>query len=304
MFFKNKTPALRFRNFALIVLGTAALAFGTAVFTLPYEIVAGGVSGLSIILEQILPIENASAELIISALTWLLFIFGCITLGKGFAIKTFLSSLLYPPFLAVFSYLASSGVLQGYFVIQASEYAEIGLLIASVFGGAFIGAGCALSFLGGGSTGGVDVIALSLCKLFPNLKSSKVIFAIDAAIVICGAFAIRDFVLSLMGILSALVSAALIDKVFLGANKAFVCSVISEFHEQINAAVIEKLGRTTTLISATGGFSGEEKKLINIIFSYSEYSELFSLIASIDPKAFIIVQRAHEISGEGWKNNE
>ena len=186
----------------------------------------------------------------------------------------------------------------------SSEYAEIGILIASVFGGAFIGLGCALSFLGGGSTGGVDIIALTLCKLFPRLKSSEVLFAIDAIIVICGAFIIKDFVSSLMGILSAIVSAALVDKVFLGAKKAFVCSVISEHHEQINSAVIEKLGRTTTLISAKGGFSGEEKKLLNIIFSYSEYSVLLTLITAIDPRAFITIQRAHEISGEGWRKSE
>ena len=299
----KKTLCENLKSLSLIIIGTAALAFGTAVFMLPYDIVAGGISGIAIIVEKFVPSEKVSAELIIGTLTWILFFFGYFALGRGFAAKTFVSSLFYPPFLSLFSYLAREGTLGGYFYLPSSEYADIGILIAALSGGALVGLGCALAFLGGGSTGGTDIIALTLCKLFPRLKSSKVIFIIDASIVTLGMFVIRNLVVSLMGIIAAFVTAALIDKVFLGAERAFVASIVSDEYEKINSLIIEKLNRTTTIITARGGYSGKDKRIVSVSFSISEYSDILSLVTSADPRAFVTVQRAHEISGEGWSES-
>ena len=287
-------------NILLTVLGTLLLAFGTAVFILPFDLVAGGVSGIAIVIDAIIPFEAVSVELIVTVLTWGLFIAGFFILGKGFALKTLISSVVYPVGVALFGKLVSPDVLNGFFCLTTSEYGETVLLLASVFGGVCVGAGCAVTFLGGGSTGGVDIIAFSICKIFPRAKSSVIIFIIDAVVIAGGMFVIGDLVISLLGILSAFISAVVVDKVFLGGTRSFVAQVVTDRSQEITEEIIRRIERTTTVIEAVGGYSGKEKKLVLISFTMNQYAEVMSIINRHDPSAFVTIHSAHEISGEGW----
>lgn len=288
------------KNLFLVVLGTVILAFGTAVFILPFDLVVGGVSGIALIIDRLIPYEFVTPELIITVLTWFLFFCGLIILGKAFALKTLISTVVYPPVLSLFLNMTSPSFMGGFFSLTASEYSEISIMLAAIAGGVFIGTGCALTFLGGGSTGGIDIIALSLCKIFKRLKNSYAIFAIDALIVILGMFVIGDLVLSLLGILSVLISAVMIDKVFLGMSRAFVAHIVTDKYEGINASIIEHLGRTTTIIDAVGGYSGNGKKLLMVSFTMAQYNELMNIIKRKDKYAFVTISAVHEINGEGW----
>lgn len=287
---------LLIKNIALIVVGTVILAFGTAVFIIPFELVAGGVSGFSIVINKAMG-GALSVDLLITLFTWLLFFLGMFTLGKDFAAKTLLSSLIYPVGISLFGRLADNGFLD----LSNSGYPQLAVLLSALFGGVLVGAGCALTFLGGGSTGGVDIIAFTVCKFFKRLRSSAVIFAIDATTVLLGIFVIGDTVLTLLGVITALVSAVAVDKIFLGGTRAFVAQIVSDRYDAINRAVIERLERTATLIDVTGGYSGKPKKMLSVSFSYRQYSELMRIVSSIDRSAFVTVHQAHEIGGEGWK---
>ncbi len=209
---KNKILAAT-KNLLLISVGTVIIAFGTAVFTVQFDLVTGGIAGLAIILDKLIPISWLGIDLIVAVLTWTLFVFGLFTLGHVFILKTFVSALLYPPFFSLFLRFVSPDIFGGYFYLKESEYSQIAILIAAIIGGAMVGTGCALSFLGGGSTGGTDIIALSVCKFVPRIKTSKVIFAIDASIVIIGMFVIRDMTVSVLGIISAFVCAFFVEKI-------------------------------------------------------------------------------------------
>jgi len=288
------------KNFFLVIFGTLILAFGTAVFVIPFDLVVGGVSSIAIILNRILEIEALSVDVLITAVTWILFFVGLIFLGKGFAVKTLLSTVVYPPAVLLFSRLVDPGVLGGVFCLSQSEYSQIAVLLGSIFGGVCIGAGCAFTFLGGGSTGGVDIIAFLLCKIFRRLKSSTAIFIVDALTVAAGIFVFMDPVLSLLGITSSFISAYVIDKMFSGGSKGFIAQVISDKYESINAQVAETLERTTTIVDARGGYSGEDKKLLIISFTMAQYNQLLNIINKTDPNAFLTIHRAHEINGEGW----
>ncbi len=290
------------KNVMLVVFGTAILAFGTAVFMIPYDLVAGGISGIAIVIDLLIPesMSFITVDLIITVLTWLLFAIGLITLGKSFALKTLISSIVYPPCISLFMKLVSPDVLGGYFYMQGGEYREISFMLAAVVGGVLVGIGCAVAFLGGGSTGGTDVIAFLICKFFPKLKSSKVIFIIDAAIVVLGIFVVNDITVSLLGILCALVGALLIDKVFLGGRKAFIAHIISEKYDEINRLIIERVERTTTIVDVIGGYTNQSKKMLILSFTMSQYSEIINIINITDKNAFVTVHRAHEINGEGW----
>ncbi len=288
------------KNIILIILGTSILAFGTGIFIVPFDLVTGGVSSVAIIINSFLSFEG-SIDIYISIITWLLYGIGVIILGKSFAIKTLISTIVYPIIFSLSYRLVDSNVLNGFFnLANNSNYKEISILLASIFGGAFVGAGCAITFLGGGTTGGLDVLAFVICKYFKKVKSSVIIFVIDVILILLGAFVIKDLVVSLLGITSAFICAIVIDKIFLGETKAFIAQIITPKYEEINNEVISRLDRTTTIIDCLGGYSKENKKIVMVSFSVREYRDLISIVSIYDKDAFITIHRAHEINGLGW----
>ena len=292
------------KNIVLIVVGTMILALGTSLFMLPYNLVTGGVSGYAIVLSQLIPSEVIHVETIITILTWVTFFLGLIFLGKTFAMKTLVSTIVYPIGVSIFTNITNPEFMNGFFNLGLSQHSSVGVVLAALFSGLLIGFGCALTFLGGGSTGGVDVIAFIACKVFKRLRSSVAIFIVDASAVLCGMFVIGDFVISLLGITSAFVAAIVVDKVFIGGSKAFVAHIITDEYEAINKQIIERLDRTTTIVDVVGGYSGAGKKMLMVSFSMNEYSELMSIITKSDREAFLTVNQAHEIHGEGWTKHD
>ena len=305
---KDKKEWVRIvKSSCFVLLGTFVLAFGVEMFIFPFDLVTGGIAGIGIILENIFLdvafLSKLTAELYSSIINWVLFGVGFLLLGKEFAAKTLLSTAFYPIALKLSEMIIHSSLMGDMLDISTyigTQYYGIALIVAALFGGACIGAGCALTFLGGGSTGGVDVIALALAKYIRKLKSSIAFFAVDASIIIIGIFAVDNILLSLLGVISAFICASSIDKLFLGESGAFVAHVVSEKYEEINLAVIQKMSRTTTIVDAVGGYSGEKKKLVMVSFNMRQYPAFTQIISSIDENAFVTVHRAHEINGEGW----
>ena len=287
-------PWVRAKNIFLVIFGTLVLAFGTGVFTIPFNLVTGGISSMAIILRALIPIEILTVDFYVTVITWLFFAAGFLLFGRRFAVRTFISTLVYPTALSLFVKLSSPDTLGGFLYLG-----EDAVILAAVFGGAAVGAGCAITFLGGGSTGGVDIIALGISGRFPKIKSSSVLFITDTVLIVLGMLVIRDFKLSLLGISSAFVSAIAVDKIFLGSNRAFIANIISEKHEEINREIIKNVKRTTTIVSARGGFTKRECCMLMVSFSHRQYAELISAVNRIDKNAFITVHSAHEINGEG-----
>ena len=297
---KGKELFVFLKNISLVVLGTIVLAFGAAIFIVPMNIVCGGVSGLAIVIDKLIPFEIVTVDVIVFVLTWVLFFIGLFVLGKSFAAKTLISTIIYPVALSLFMRLCSPEVLGGFFYLQGYPNEALVLMIAALVGGVCVGFGCALTFIGGGSTGGVDIIAFAVCKAFPRLKSSHVIFAVDASTVVLGMFVIKNLIISLLGILAAVIMAVMVDKVFLGGRAAFVAYIVTDRSEELNEYIIKTLNQGSTLINVTGGYTGDGKKMIMVSFVMSQYAEILGAVGKIDPDAFVIVHRAHEINGEGW----
>ena len=248
------------KNLILTLVGTFITAVGVGFFVAPFELVAGGVTGLSIALRHVLVNVPFFAELTLEAyvtvFNWLLFFAGLIFLGKAFALKTLVSTFFFPVALSMTNALAGSGFLGNFFDLSSyTEFGEITVVIAAVFGGAIIGAGCAVTYLGGGSTGGLDVLAFILCKYIKSLKSSTAIFIFDAAVVVLGVFAINNFVISLLGIVSAFVCALSVDKVFLGADAVDFEGVSnSNFQEARIKAAAAECGEEVILLTDSSKF--------------------------------------------------
>lgn len=277
------------------------LSFATAVFILPFDLVIGGMSGLAIAIDRLCPWECISKDLLITLLCWGLYLLGFLLLGKRFAAKTLVSALLYPLGVSLFSHLATADFMGGFFHLPQGEHPQVAMLLSALFGGLLIGVGCALTFLGGGSSGGTDIIAFSLCKYFKKWRSSYALFGVDAAIILFGMVALNDLTRSLLGILSAFLCALAVDRLFLGGNRALMAQIISNQYERINQAIIAHLHRTTTLLPAKGGYSGADKTMLQVCFSMRQYALLMMIIEQCDPDAFVIVFKAREINGEGWR---
>ena len=315
--FNKNEFLLQMKNLGLVILGTLVLAFGCAIFVVPFELVTGGVTGFSIVINHLIKIEYVVLpiigeipfiDIIVAVVTWGLFFLGLIFLGKDFALKTLASSIIYPVGLYLFGLLVSEDVFNGFFCIKDNpayaEYSGIAIILAVLFGGLCVGTGCALTFLGGGSTGGMDVLAFMICKVFKKFKSSTVIFAVDATIVLLGLFAIQNLILTLLGVVSAWLTAMVIERIFIGSGQAFTAQIVSDKYEEINLAVREEISRTTTMFVAEGGYSREPKTVIMVTFTMRQYADLLKVINRIDPTAFVSITRAHEINGEGWTKND
>ena len=156
----RKSLLITLKNTALVILGTFVLALGTGVFVIPFDLVTGGVSGIGIVIKHLVGdtglLGGLTTEFYASLVNWILFFIGWIFLGRNFAMKTFISTLVYPVALMIASFLISDGFLGGFLNLASMtdvEYHGIPIILATVFSGAAIGAGCALTFLGGGSTG-------------------------------------------------------------------------------------------------------------------------------------------------------
>lgn len=300
----TKNEILRMaKQVSLVLLGTLVLSFGCAVFIIPFDLVSGGATGLAIVIDAVLPDVILGVEItidmIVGAVVWFLFFMGLIILGWDFAMKTLLSTIVYPIGISLFMHLTEPEVLDGFF--RLTEHgSDLALLVAALFGGLCVGTGCALTFLGGGSTGGVDIIAFIICKIFKSLKSSVVIFAIDASVIVLGIFVIGDFVVTLLGIISAFIGAAVIDRIFLGRSQAFCADIVTDKYLELNEVIIKDINRTSTILDAQGGYSKEKKKMLRVTFSMRQYADIINAINKVDKRAFVSVTRAHEINGEGW----
>jgi uncharacterized membrane-anchored protein YitT (DUF2179 family) len=95
-----------------------------------------------------------------------------------------------------------------------------------------------------------------------------------------------------------------IDKIFIGRGQAYTAQIVTDKPDEINIAIRNEVIRTTTIFSATGGYSGETKTVVSVTFTMRQYAILMNVIKRIDPTAFVTITRAHEINGEGFTYGE
>lgn len=290
------------KNTSLVLIGTFILAFATELFLIPSSLVTGGVSGIAVALSYLN--FNISTEVVIIIVNWGLFLMGVLFLGFKFSLKTLCSTFTYPLFLLLVKNLVEvfPWLLINNAPSLSTEPAMVTLL-SSIIGGFLIGSGCAITFLGGGSTGGVDIITFILCKYIRTLKSSVSIFTIDFIVVATG-FILNpdhDLALCLEGVLSAFLASLVIDKIFAGGSKFFVAYIVTDKYREITDKVRDVLDRSTSIFDIEGGYTHDMKKMVMISYSMREYNQIMGIVASLDKKAFMTIHQAHDINGEGFR---
>lgn len=275
-----------------IIIGNISLAVGVAFFVLPNNVLTGGLPGVAIALE---PLIHIKPEFLINFLTITLFVFGVLILGRKFAMKTVLCTILYPCFLSLFSYIATNFI--------SPETLIMDKYLATIYGGAFMGIGVGCVFRTGASTGGMDIPPLIINK-YTHIPLPSLVMMIDALTVLLGAWT-YGFQAALTGILSVWVSSFMINKTMLiGGHDAKNVMIISKEHKLIMEKIHDTLERGTTIIDATGGYSNEKKPVIMVVVAKKQLPDLQHLISHIDPEAFVIVTDTNEVQGLGFTYEE
>lgn len=284
-------------NYLAVIIGTFLLAFGSVIFLTKAELVAGGLSGIAIVIQHF--VTANIYDYLIAGLTVFFWLLGLIFLGKDFALKTALSSALYIGFTFLFKRVGFFDQLSATF---AGEQEAGNLILCGIFGGVFIGGGVAITFLGGGSTGGVDVIQILLSK-YAGIKESISGFLIDALIIVVGMACMQMWVPALCGILSSFFTAVLIEIVYIKNQTAYQVDIISDKWEEISRYAQDELERGATIIRAEGGYKGEERVILRVVFDRFQYEKIKHFIASVDPKAFVTYTQTNAVFGEGFKKH-
>ena len=289
------------KNVFFIVLGCFILAFASAAFLEPFNIISGGVLSIGILVNGALEpaIGFAITDIVVAIANIIFWLIGLIFLGVKFSLRTLLSTLLYPAF---FSLLMRTGFIDLLGLAQLASYKDniSYLLIAGLFGGFFTGAGVAVSFLGNGSTGGVDVLSLILAKFLP-IREDIWSFLIDAILVIAGVSFYQDIIVCLIGVLTAFCASLAIQFIYIRGNSAIIVEIISDYLDEIKEWVENELGHGTTIIPAKGGYSGQKRDILRVIVNKDEINSLRLKIADVDPRAFVSMIQASTIHGEGFK---
>ena len=265
------------------VLGSALFAAGFAFFLEPNDLSSGGISGLALILVELLQFGSVGTFSILINLP--LFILGGVKIGK----RLFVGSLI--------GMLLSSLLIDGFAALQLPAVEPV---IAMVYGGVLCGLGVGIVFMAGTSTGGSDILVRLLKLKYRNVPIGQISLTFDAFVVLLTGIVFRDMNKALYTGITVFLCGKMVDAVVYRFDYSKVALIISKEYEQIAKEIGDKLDRGATYLHGEGSYSGEETKVVLAAVKKQQITELKELVMALDPNAFVIVQEAHQVLGDGF----
>lgn len=278
---KNKFYSLR--NILLIIVGCGLFGAGFNMFMAPHDMNAGGLSGLSMLLVHLLRFGTVGTVTILINIP--LFALGGRTLGKKFFFQSLLGMVL------------SSVSIDALSILPVPQVEP---LVAALYGGVLCGLGLGTVFVTGATTGGSDIIVRLLKCKWPNTPIGTINTCFDMTVVILTGLAFHDMSKALYCGISVFVMGQVIDAVVYHFDYSRVAMIISREYEQIAQKIGTELGRGATFLEGEGAYSREHTKVVLTAVKRQQLSDLKALVVEIDPDAFIIVQQAHQVLGDGF----
>jgi len=271
------------KDYIMITIGAIITALSLVILTVPNKIAAGGVSGVATILYHMFGFKVGIVILVINVPLFLVAIY---VLGGRIGIKTLWGIIVLSLTVDILS-----PILQP----LTNEF-----ILASIYGGVLAGVGMGLVFRGGGTTGGTDLIAALTSYFFPHFSIGQGLFLIDG-LVIALAGIVFDVELALYAAITIFVSTKIIDIIQEGFNISKSVFIISDKSKEIKDEILIKMRRGVTALKGYGGYSGRDKDVLMVTINRAEITKLKNLIREIDEDAFVIMNEAHEVLGEGFK---
>ena len=265
------------------VFGSTVFAVGFAFFLLPGDMNAGGISGLAQVISHLLGFGSVGTLSILINLP--LFILGGMKIGKRFFAGSLLGMVLSSVLI---------DALAGLVVLQLEP------LVAVLYGGVLCGLGLGIVFVCGTSTGGSDILIRLLKLKYRNVPIGQISMYFDAAVVILTGIVFRDVTKALYTGVAVFVTSQVIDAVVYRFDYSKVALIISSEYEAIAREIGLRLDRGATFLHGEGSFSHTPTKVVLAAVKKQQVAELKELVTAIDPNAFIIVQEAHQVLGDGF----
>ncbi|EUJ51229.1 hypothetical protein PROCOU_04004 [Listeria rocourtiae FSL F6-920] len=281
---RNKTKWLIYK-ILFITLGAILMGVGLELFLVNNRILDGGIVGVSIIISQLTP---APLGVLIFVLNLPFFIIGYRKIGKSFALFT-----LYG--IAVMSVVT--------LILHDLEPVTDDLLLATVFGGVTLGLGVGIVIRNGGALDGTEIVSIIINGKSP-FSTGQIIMAINIVIFLVAGL-VFNWDRAMYSLITYFLAYKVIDIVISGLDESKSAFIISHHYEKIGAEIIDQLGKGVTYIDATGGYSGDIKKVVFVIISRFEEPKLISILDDIDPGAFLAVgNNMSEIRGGKLMNKK
>jgi uncharacterized membrane-anchored protein YitT (DUF2179 family) len=266
-----------------IIVGTSIFALGFDLFLAPNELTAGGLSGLAMILVYVLRFGTVGT---ITALINLpLFIISGKKIGKKFFVGSLIGMLSLSVAIDAFTFLPVPNVEP---------------LIAVLYGAALCGVGAGIVFVAGASTGGSDIVVRLLKMRYQHIPIGTITMCFDAVVAILTGLVFQDVSRALYSGIAIFVTGTVLDAVVYRFDYSKVAIIISKEYETIAREIGTKLNRGSTYLYGQGVYKGEETKVVLTAVKRQQIAELKALVSEIDPNAFIIVQEAHQVLGDGF----
>ena len=265
------------------ILGSALFALGFSVFLAPNDMNPGGISGLAMVVVELLNFGT------VGRLTFLinlpLFLLGGMKIGRRFFLGSFLGMIV------------SSVLIDAFAQIPVTTPEP---LVGVIYGGVICGLGLGLVFVFGASTGGSDIIVRLLKLKYRNVPIGQISMSFDAVVVILTGLVFGDISKALYSGLVVFLTGKVVDAFIYRFDYSKVALIISPQYEAIAQAIGKKLDRGATFLHAEGSYSHTQTKVVLAAVKRQQLAELKELVVEIDPNAFIIVQEAHQVLGDGF----
>lgn len=277
----------RFREnvifFVKIVVGCALFALGFNLFLEPNGLNAGGISGLAMVFVHVTKL--GSIGLITILINMPLFAVSGLKIGRKFV------------FGSLVGMLASSLLLDVMSLIPCPVTEP---LVGALYGGGLCGIGLGLVFSVGASTGGSDIVVRLLKMKWRNTPIGSISMGFDLVVAVLTGLIFWDISRTLYSGIAIFVTGVVLDAVVYRFDYSKVVIVISKQNEAIAQIITKQLERGVTYLDGEGYYSGNQTKVILSVVKRQQLAELKQLVVDIDPEAFIIVQEAHQVLGDGF----
>lgn len=272
------------KSFIELNIGVFLAAIAVAYFLNPYNMAAGGASGLAILLQGFFDIPMA---IFIYSINAILLIVSFFLMGKKFFIKTAYGTCVYPFFVSLVQLVMK----------YLPEY-NLDMFLVVIFGALIMGFGMGLAYRNGGTTGGGDIIQAIFFKFF-HIPYSKTMIVMDGLIVSIGTI-IFGLESTLCAIIFIVLTGQIVDMVTFGGYNKRSVYIVTNKHDEVKEYIINTLVRGVTSLEGFGGYTNAEKRVILCILSTNEYLQLRSYLETVDQEAFVFVNKATEVRGYGF----
>lgn len=276
------------REYVAITFAAILMDIGVYVFKFTNHFSFGGVSGMAVLLEELLPMSAAEINLIINMA---LLVLGFVCLGKGFGVKTAYVTVLSSVLLNIFEK-----------VIPLSAPLTDQTMLELVYAIVLPAFAAALFFFENASGGGTDILAMIL-KKHTTLNIATALLVIDAVIVVAS-FLIYDVKTGLYSVCGLLAKTMVIDNSIEQMKLCKYFTIICRKPEPICDYIKNSLHRTATIYHGQGAYSHEDETIVLSALDRKQAVQLQRFIHKTEPTAFIMITKSSEIIGKGFYGGE